>query len=123
MSPVSNSLCRTLLQALYFLNLVVPAINNVVSPHYLLIEAMAHASTTTIPTAVILKGQANYFSWEAWVRSQCPTSLWKYFDPAGNAEMKEPELPSTRPSYAEVFDEQFEQQEHQKKQDVHLLRG
>jgi len=69
---------------------------------------MALASTTTIPTAVILKGQANYFSWEAWVRSQCPTSLWKYFDPAGNTEMKEPELPSTRPSYAEILDEQLE---------------
>jgi hypothetical protein len=71
-------------------------------------QHMALASTTTIPTAVILKGQANYFSWDAWIRSQCPASLWKYFDPAENAEMKEPELPSTRPSYAEVFDEQLE---------------
>jgi len=69
---------------------------------------MALASTTTIPTAVILKGQTNYFSWDAWVRAQCPASLWKYFDPAGDAEMKEPELPSIRPSYAEVFEEQLE---------------
>jgi hypothetical protein len=69
---------------------------------------MALASITTIPTAVILKGQANYFSWYAWVRSQCPASLWKYFNPEGDAEMSEPELPSTRPSYAEVFEEKLE---------------